>query len=146
MSPLPPKRQVWEDARAADARWAGALAAHRAAEPGSRNLRERLRATAAAAVEMAAVARRAEGVGLAWAVLDPGEGEVDALPGELGESSRWLCAEWVAVERAERAAVAAARTGTLSDLADAFDVLADVLASLADVADEPYGAALGATG
>ncbi|CAB4895913.1 unannotated protein [freshwater metagenome] len=134
---LPLKRQVWEDARVAEAAWSRALATHRDAKPASRGLRVRLRATSAAAAEMAAVAREAEAAGLAWAVLGPSHGSVDALPGELAAPNRWPCAEWAAVERAERGAVTVARAGTLGEVAEVFDVLAGALARLADVAGKP---------
>lgn len=134
---LPPKRQVWEDARVVEAAWSRALATHRDAKPASRGLRVRLRATSAAAAEMAAVARRAGEAGLAWAALGPSDGSVDALPGELAAPNRWPCAEWAAVERAERRAVTVARAGTLRDVAEVFDVLAEALARLAEAAGDP---------
>lgn len=144
MPSVPPKRQVWDEARAAEAAWAKALAAHAAAVPDTPGLKARLTATADAASQMATVARRAQSAGLAWATL-PEEGvDVDVLTGELAAPHRWLCTEWVAVESAERQAARTSRTGTIGQLADAFSVLSDAFADLAAVADQPHGPPVGA--
>lgn len=143
MPPLPPKRQAWEDARVAEAAWAAALAAHAATAPDTPGLRGRLRATAEAAQAMAAVARRAHEAGLAWAKL-PDEGrERDVLRGELAAPNRWLCTEWVAIEAAERHAARTARTGTVRQLAEAFDALAAAFTGLIEVAEKPHGPLVG---
>ncbi len=143
MPPTPPKRKVWDEARAAEALWAHALTAHSSAAPGTPGLGTRLRATAAAATQMAVVARRANEAGLAWAKLPDDGREADALRGELAAPNRWLCTEWVAVETAERRAAETARTGSVQQLADAFDALAQAFTGLAGVAEGPHGPRVG---
>jgi hypothetical protein len=144
MPPVPPKRRVWDEARAAEAAWSMALSAHGAATPGAPGLEHRLRASAEAAREMAAVARRAQDAGLAWATLGDANGdrELDVLGGELAAPHRWLCAEWVAVESAERQAARVVRVGTLDELGNAFVALAEGFGALADVAGKPHGPAI----
>lgn len=144
MPSVPPKRQVWDEARAAEAAWAKALAAHAAAAPETPGLAVRLAATARAASQMAAVARRAQSAGLAWATLPEEGADLDVLTGELAAPHRWLCTEWVAVESAERQAARTARTGTIGQLADAFSGLSDAFSALAAVADQPHGPPVGA--
>ncbi|WP_138974174.1 hypothetical protein [Patulibacter medicamentivorans] len=92
---------------------------------------------------MAAVGRSAQNAGLEWATL-PDEGrELDVLGGELAAPHRWLCAEWVAVESAERQAALTARTGKLGELSSAFQALATAFDALAKVADRPHGLPVG---
>jgi hypothetical protein len=94
---------------------------------------------------MAAVARSAEDAGLAWATLRDADGDrgLDVLGGELAAPHRWLCAEWVAVEAAERQAARVVRVGTIGELEVAFMALAEGFAALADVAGKPHGPAIG---
>lgn len=144
MPSVPPKRQVWDEARAAEAAWAKALAAHAATAPDTPGFKARLAATAEAANGMAAVARRAHAAGLAWATIPNDEADSDVLGGELAAPHRWLCTEWVAIESAERQAAHVARTGTIRELADAFAGLSEAFAGLAAVADKPHGPPVGA--
>lgn len=143
MPSVPPKRQVWDEARAAEAAWARALAAHAASAPDTPGLAARLAATAEAASQMAAVARRAQSAGLAWATLPEEGADLDVLTGELAAPHRWLCTEWVAVESAERRAARVVRVGTIGELADAFVALREAFAGLAAVADKPHGPPVG---
>lgn len=144
MPSVPPKRQVWDEARAAEATWAKALAAHAATAPDTPGLKARLAATAKAADAMAAVARRAHAAGLAWASIPDGDADSDVLAGELAPPHRWLCTEWVAIESAERQAARVARTGTIAELADVFAALGEAFSGLAAVADKPHGPSVGA--
>ena len=143
MPPVPPKRQVWDEARAAETLWAHALAAHVAATPETPGFEDRLRASAGAATKMADVARRASKAGLAWSKLPEDVDKADVLRGELAAPNRWLCTEWVAVEAAERLAADSARMGSIQQLAEAFDALAKAFDGLASVADSPHGPAVG---
>lgn len=143
MPSVPPKRQVWDEARAAETAWAAALSAHAHTGADTPGLESRLRATADAATQMASVARRAHDAGLAWAKLPEDGRDTDVLTGELAAPNRWLCAEWVAVEAAERQAASIARTGTIQQIADAFTALAKAFAGLAAIADQPHGPPVG---
>lgn len=83
---LPPYRQLWEDARLADAAWCNALRAHvQSDDPVT--LCDRLAVTAAAADNCARTLALAHQAGLAWNPF-PGPPSRYDLPGELAAEHR----------------------------------------------------------